>query len=220
MKNKGFGNNTFKIIERSKLNLCKYCDSGNIKKFGFRLTKKGKSQLFKCLECNRKFTSNFGFAHRQYSNSTITGSIQMYFTGMSVRYIAGHYDLMGIKVAHMTIYRWVSEYSASISKYLNEIIPRTANRAIIKADKVWLKISGKRKYLFASIDDDTRYWIAYDMANTKLQYNADTLLTNTKLAIGKSPRHFITDVLPAYSKSSKRIFGKHTDHHRHISIGT
>ena len=38
-KNKCYHNNTFRIMERSKLNLCKYCDSGKIIKKGMRKTK-------------------------------------------------------------------------------------------------------------------------------------------------------------------------------------
>ena len=33
-------NNTFRIIERSLIKMCKYCDSGNLKKDGVRQTKK------------------------------------------------------------------------------------------------------------------------------------------------------------------------------------
>ena len=46
MQNKGYTNSEFKIMERSKLNLCKYCDLGNIKKDGFRNNKKGKIHIF------------------------------------------------------------------------------------------------------------------------------------------------------------------------------
>ena len=79
-------------------------------------------------------------------------------------------------------------------------------------------MSGRKKYLFASIDDNTRYWLAYDLADTKFQHNADYLLELIKSAIGKSPKHFTTDGLPAYAKSSKRVFGKDTQHHSHIHL--
>ena len=46
MQNRGYANSEFKIMERSMLNLCKYCDSGNIKKDGFRNNKKGKCRYF------------------------------------------------------------------------------------------------------------------------------------------------------------------------------
>ena len=46
-----------------------------------------------------------------------------------------------------------------------------------------------------------------------------TLLKLTKKAMGdKTPRHFTTDGLSAYKKSSKRIFGRKTQHHRHIHL--
>ena len=68
-------------------------------------------------------------------------------------------------------------------KYLKEIIPRTCNRTWVRADEVWLKIDGQKKYLFASIDNDTRYFLAYDVADTKKQHKADDLLIRTKKAI-------------------------------------
>ena len=57
------------------------------------------------------------------------------------------------------------------------------------------------------------------MAETKFQHNADTLLKLTKKAMGnKTPRHFTIDGLPAYEKSSKKVFGIKTQHHRHIHL--
>ena len=56
------------------------------------------------------------------------------------------------------------------------------------------------------------------MADTKFQHNEDTLLWITKKTICKSPKHFITDGLLAYVKSSRKIFGKDTRHSRHIHL--
>ena len=52
-QNKCHRNNTFRIIERSLIKVCKFCDSGKIKKDGMRQTKKGKVQRFKCLDCKK-----------------------------------------------------------------------------------------------------------------------------------------------------------------------
>ena len=68
------------------------------------------------------------------------------------------------------------------------------------------------------MEDDSRYWLASDMAETKFQHNADNLLKLTKDAIGRNPVHIVTDGLPAYMKSSKRVFGTKTHHTRHIHI--
>ena len=87
-------------MERSKLNLCKFCDSGRIVKAG---KSRGRPQ-FKCNDCKRRFTANFGFERRQFDEGIITGALQMYYTGMSVRDIADHYEMMGTKVSHMTVF--------------------------------------------------------------------------------------------------------------------
>lgn len=72
-RNLGYKNSPFKIMERSKLKLCKFCDSGNIKKWGMRKTKQGGRQIYRCADCDRKFTANFGFERRQPKDEIITG---------------------------------------------------------------------------------------------------------------------------------------------------
>ena len=217
-QNRGYVNNEFKIMERSKLNICKYCSSGNIRKRGFSIRKQGKLQRYECVDCKKYFVPNFGFENTRVEPSTITGAMQMYFTGMPVRDIANHYEMMGIKISYRAVYNCVAKYSNMVEKYLKEVIPRTADHTWIRADEVWLKVAGQKKYLFASIDDKTRYFLAYDMADSKHQHRADELLIRTKEAIGKFPKHFITDGLPAYAKSSKRVFGSETQHHAHIHL--
>lgn len=79
-------NDTFRVMIRSKLQLCKYCDSGRLKKTGMRKTKKGNVQRYACLDCKKRFTANFGFEKMRYDSVLITRVLQMYFSGMSVRY--------------------------------------------------------------------------------------------------------------------------------------
>ena len=211
-----YANQPFKIMERSKLKLCKFCDSGNLKKDGIRKNKNSDIQRYKCQDCKKRFTTNFGFEKMRSKDVIINRALQLYFTGMSVRDIADCFEQEEITVSHMTIYRWIAKYSQMTSVYLNGIVPRVSNW--LRADEVWVKVNGKQNYLFASMGDETRYWLASDMAETKFQHNADNLLTMTKLQAGRNPRNFITDGLPAYMKSSKKIFGKKTNHIRHIHL--
>ncbi len=213
-----FSHDGFRIIERSIIKVCKFCDSGNIVKAGLKKNKTGNLQRFKCQDCKKRFTTNFGFENMRHDKRTITQAIQMYYQGMSVRSISNNFAMMGTDISFKAIYNWITKYSVMVSEYLNEIVPRTNARTMVRADEVWVKVAGDQKYLFASMDDDTRYWIASDMAETKFQHDADSLLELTKVQIGKSPSHFVTDGLPAYMKSSKKIFGKNTHHTRHIHI--
>ncbi|MDI1496325.1 MAG: hypothetical protein K8823_1633 [Cenarchaeum symbiont of Oopsacas minuta] len=59
-QNRGYANNEFKIMERAKLNLCKYCSSGNIRKRGFSIPQ-SISSFKKCI-------ATF-FDHLVYNNS-------------------------------------------------------------------------------------------------------------------------------------------------------
>ncbi len=76
----------------------------------------------------------------------------------------------------------------------------------------------REKIPIRTLDDKTHYFLVYDMANTKFQHNIDRLLELTKNAIDKFPKHFTTDGLSAYTKSSKKVFGKNTPHHAYIHL--
>ena len=163
---------------------------------GFRKTKNGgRTQIYGCKDCNKRFTANFGFEKKQFDDRTITQALQMYFQGMSVRDISDNFEMLEIDVSFKTVYNWVDQYSKMTSAYLDGIVPRVGDW--FRADEVWVKVAGQQKYLFASMDDDTRYWLASDVADSKFQHNADLLLGLTKRQAGKSPRNFITDGLPA-----------------------
>ena len=185
-KNKSHKDSEFSIMERSKLSLCKYCDSGNLKKDGMRQTRKGSVQRFKCLDCGKRFTANFGFEKMRHGEEVITGALQMYFAGMSTRDIADHYEMLGISVDDSTVCDWICKYSEMAEDYLNWIVSRVGDW--VRVDEIVVKVAGKRPYVFASMDDDTRYWIAQEMSETKFQHNADNLLRMTKGQTYKTPR--------------------------------
>ena len=217
-RNRLFKRSPFRIMERAGRKVCKYCDSGNVAKKGKRKTAAGPVQLLKCGDCGRRFADNPGFEKKRFDQKTITRAVRSYYQGMSVRDIADGLGSEGTEVSHKTIYNWVAEYSKSVSEYLRDVVPRTSDRAMARADEMWVKVSGGQKYLFASMEDDSRFWLAAEMAETKFQHDADTLLEITKAKMGKAPVHFVTDGLPAYMKSSKKVFGGKTRHQRHIHL--
>ncbi len=68
---------------------------------------------------------------------------------MSVRNITNHYEMVEIKINASSVCRWIDKYSKTTETYLNEIVPCTIDRTWIRADEVWLKVAGEKKYLFA-----------------------------------------------------------------------
>ena len=98
-----------------------------------RNSKQGKIQRFKCLDCNKRFTSNFEFEGKQSNSKIITGALQIYYSDMSVGDISTHYEF-DTDVNHSTMNRWIAKYPVMLTRYLDEIIPRVGNW--IRADKV------------------------------------------------------------------------------------
>ena len=126
-------------MERSQLKFCKYCDSGKIIQKGTRKNKSGIVQIWKCKDCKKRFSANFGFEKKQSDENTITGSLQMHYSGMSVRKITDHYGMLSVDVSFMTIYRWICNYSKITSVYLNGIIPRVGDW--FRSDEIWIKVN-------------------------------------------------------------------------------
>ena len=56
-----------------------------------------------------------------------------------------------------------------------------------------MKVKGDLKYVFALMDDVTRFWIAQEVADTKQRYDARHLFQLGKEKAGKNPKTLITD---------------------------
>ena len=70
-----------------------------------------------------------------------------------------------------------------MTEYAETLKPNVGNTW--RADEVWVKIRGDQKYLFALMDDETRFWIAQEVADTKHTHDARNLFKNGKGTDGK-----------------------------------
>ncbi len=212
-KNGGYANNTFRIMDRSSFSLCPYCDSGDIKKNGRHTLKSGeKTQRFKCNDCKKRFQANFGFEGMKNDPKIITRALQMQNSKMSCRRIADCMRMEGIDVSYRAVFDWITKYSKMLERYTDGIIPRTANRFSIRADEIFIRFSGIPHWMYASIEDDSRYWLSYEVGKSKFQHDTDRFIRATYAALGRYPTRFTTDGLPSYGKSARRVLGRHTHH--------
>jgi transposase-like protein len=62
------------------------------------------------------------------------------------------------------------------------------------------------KYLFALMDDETRFWIAQEVADSKDKHDARNLLRMAKEATRNKPLTFMTDGLPVYRDAYMKEF--------------
>ena len=200
-----------RVESHDAIRFCKYCRSDKIRKEGVRKNKSGVVQMIKCSACGRSFSANFGFRYRRYPPKVVAEAVHLFYSHMSVRAVAEALEVRDIKVSHSAIYKWVHRYSEIAALYTDSLTPSVGNW--YRGDEVWVKVNGTKHYLFATMDDYTRYWLAEELADRKDKHDADNIFRLTKKAAGgKNPTVLITDKLPAYQKAARKIFGNKTYH--------
>ena len=208
------------IIHTLNPQICPYCQSEEIAKRGVRHNSYGDIQRFSCKVCGKWFVINLGFEKMKASPQVITSAMQLYFSGASLRNTAKFLRLQGVKVSHVAVYKWIKKYIGLMEKYLEKIVPNVSDTW--RADEIWVKFKGDMKYVFAIMDDETRYWIAQEVAESKFKHDARKLFQMAKKVTGKKPMTMITDGLPAYNDAYKKEFRTlrkpRTEHIRHIKL--
>jgi len=144
----------------------------------------------------------------------------LYFSGESLRNTMKSLRLLGVEVSHKTVYMWIKKYVRLMQDYVEKIVPNVSDTW--RADELYVKIKGDMKYLFALMDDETRFWIAQEVAESKYKHDARKLFEMGKRLMEKKPMTIITDGLPAYHDAYKKEFwtlrNPRTEHIRHITI--
>jgi len=197
---------------------CVFCESSQVVRDGIRHNTDGDIQRFLCRSCGRGFTVNLGFERMKHNPKGITAAMQLYFSGESLRNTAKSLKLLGMKVSHQTVYEWIGKYVRLMKDYLDKLKPEVSDTW--RADELYLKVNGDMKYLFALMDDETRFWIAEDVADSKDRYDARRLFEAAQQKAGKKPKTLITDGLHSYHKAYLKTYwtrkGPRTEHVRHI----
>ncbi len=192
------------VIQPIEITACVYCQSTHLKRFGIRHNKSGEIQRFYCLDCHRAFSFNLGFERMKHNPQAITTAMQMYFSGESLRNTAKTLRLIGAQVSHQTIYNWIQKYTALMDKYLDKITPQVSDTW--RADELFLKVKGNMKYLYALMDDQTRFWIAQEVADTKFTADLRPLFQKGKDVAEKNPKTLITDGAPNFHEAYQQEF--------------
>jgi transposase-like protein len=185
------------VIQEVEINDCIFCHSTHTKKFGLRHNKAGDIQRFMCLDCGKSYSVNIGFERMKHNPQAITSAMQLYFSGESLRNTMRSLKLLGVEVSHKTVYNWIKKYTNLMKKYVETLTPNVSDNW--RADELYVKVAGNMKYLFAMMDDETRFLIAQEVAETKDKHDARQLFIQSRRLMGKQPKNFITDGLPTYS---------------------
>lgn len=208
------------VIEQLPIDKCPQCQSNNIIRHGIRHNKKYDLQRYSCRDCSKRFSFNLGFEGMKASPQIITSSMQLYFTGESLRNVQKFLRLQGVEVSHQTVYNWIRKYTKLMESYLEKIVPQVGDTW--RADELWIKVKGDLKYLFALMDDETRFLIAKEISDKKEGADASGLFRQAKEITQTKPKVMITDGLRSYDEAYQKEFwtqkSPRTIHIRHIQL--
>jgi transposase-like protein len=192
------------LIEPLSPNVCPYCTSTALVHHGLRHNSYGDLQRFTCKACGKRFTQNLGFERMKANPQAITSAMQLYFTGESLRNVQKLLRLQGVEVSHVAVYKWIRKYVSLMEKYLERIQPQVSNTW--RADELYFKVQGNMKYLYCLLDDQTRFWIAQQVADSKFTADITPLFRNGKVTAGKSPSVVITDGAPNFNSAIRSAY--------------
>ena len=75
-----------------------------------------------------------------------------------------------------------------------------------RTDELYVKVKGDMKYMYALMDDDTRFWIAQQVSGTKYTADIRPLFRKAKEITGRRPNVLISDGAPNYNQAFKDEF--------------
>ncbi|MHB1867925.1 MAG: DDE-type integrase/transposase/recombinase [Nitrososphaerales archaeon] len=194
------------VIQPINISNCPKCNSDQIVKHGVRHNKFGDIQRFTCKNCANRFVVNLGFERMKHNPQAITSAMQLYFGGESLRHTRDSLKLLGTQVSYQTIHNWIAKYVSLMDKYLDKIQPQVGNAW--RTDELYVKVRGNQKYLFALMDDETRFWIAQQVADHKGTSDVKPMFREAQRIAGKNPSTIISDGALNFAEATKIFYVK------------
>jgi transposase-like protein len=191
-------NTSNEILEETII--CDKCQSTNIVKNGIRKNKSGMVHRYLCKECGYRFTEDNGFKKRRSDPEKIALALDLYFRGLSVRKISEHFQqVYNLDVSHMTVYRWIVDYSKLASDWMDSQQVKSGERWHI--DETFIKVDGKQHYLWNVLDSDSRYLLAVHVSKNRNLANTRKPIQKAKKVTNDRPREVFTDHMHSYRKA-------------------
>jgi transposase-like protein len=135
----------------------------------------------------------------------ITSAMQLYFSGESFRNVMRVLKLRGVHVSHVAVYKWIKKYVTLMQNYVEKIKLSALGNAW-RTDELYVKFRGNMKYMYAIMNDKTRFWIAQHVRGTKYTDDARPLFKKAKEVVGKRPNVLISDGAANFNQAFKDEF--------------
>jgi transposase-like protein len=183
---------------------CRFCNSVDLVRSGFRETRQGKKPRFKCRNCGKRFVVDEGFLKSRFDPKIVTLALDLYFKGASLRKVTQHIvQFYGIKMNESTVLRWVRKFSELIDVYSNTLRPQLSG--VWNCDEMKTKmgheepINGDRHYwLWNGLDNGTRFLLASHLTRGRGHKGAREFFETAKRQAKRDPQAIFSDGLDSY----------------------
>lgn len=182
------------------------CGGREVVQNGKRHNKSGAVPRWLCRACGSTFTGRDGYHKRRAEPEKIALALDLYFRGLSLRKVAEHIkQVHGLRLSPMTIYRWVTHYSAIAARWMDEQQARTGDRWHI--DETVVNVNGEQRYLWNVMDADSRFLLATHISKVRDVRQTKAPLRRAKNATPDRPSEILSDGMTAYPRAIQREFG-------------
>jgi transposase-like protein len=205
-------------------NHCRFCNSVDLLRWGYRETRQGKRPRFKCRTCGKRFVADEGFLKSRYDPKIVTLALDLYFKGASLRKVIQHIcQFYGVKVSHVTILKWVRKFSELIDAYAQTLRPELSG--VWNCDEMKTKmaheepINGDRHYwLWNALDNGSRYLIASHLTRGRGHKDAREFFKIAKKQAKRDPSVIFSDGLDSYRGEYRPISNASVAHIANVGI--
>jgi transposase-like protein len=183
---------------------CRFCNSLDLLKWGYRKTRQGTKPIFKCRTCGKRSVVDEGFLKSRFDPKIVTLALDLYFKGASLRKVTQHISqFYGVKMNESTVLRWIRKFSQLIDDYAQTLMPQLSG--VWNCDEMKTKmaheepINGERFFwLWNALDNGSRYMVASHLTRGRTHKDAHAFFEVAKKQAKRDPQVIISDGLDSY----------------------
>ena len=196
---------------------CRFCESKNTIKKGFRKTQnRGKIQKYLCRDCRRFFVEDKGFLKMKNNEKKITCALDLFYRGVSTRKVQEHFQTFyPHNSSNVSIYKWIIKYSKMVSKFTNKLNLKVGRYA--QTDEIEFhrrvnhnkgsKDGVEKNFFIDSIDPTTKFLLSSEYMKTRDLTSIKAVMGRIKERAENQIKTITTDGWRAYPKAIKKTFG-------------
>jgi putative transposase len=180
---------------------CKNCNSEQVRKWG---KVRGK-QIYKCLDCGRRFYSDGKFSRMKNDKNIIVAALNFYYDGLSLRKAQRNLEqIFGEKVSQVTILNWLKKYSRLVKEYMVSQVPQLSG--LWHEDETMIQCKGQSIWFWEMIDEDTKFMVASHISGTRSMEDTIAIFQKGFDQSKVRPKAVFVDGSHVYSSAFNHVF--------------